>query len=51
LMGEALVPLFTKDAKGKDRLGRDLTMPRFPGENNGGKAFFPGLLHLLESDG
>lgn len=38
--GDGVVPLFTKDDKGKDRLGRNVTMPRFPGENNGGKSFF-----------
>ena len=40
LLGDGVVPLFTKDEKGKDRLGRALTMPRFPGENNGGKSLF-----------
>ncbi|MBM4043811.1 MAG: type I-C CRISPR-associated protein Cas8c/Csd1 [Planctomycetes bacterium] len=40
LLGNALIPMFTKDGRGKDRLGRPMVLPRFPGENNGGKAFF-----------
>lgn len=40
LIGNGIIPLSTKDANGKDRLGMELSMPRFPGENNGGKAFF-----------
>jgi len=40
LQGDYPIPLFSKDDKGKDRLGRNMIMPRFPGENNGGKSFF-----------
>jgi hypothetical protein len=40
LVGQGVIPLFEKNAKGKDELGSDLPMPRFPGENNGGKAYF-----------
>lgn len=40
LLGQGVIPLFDKNAKGKDELGRQLSMPRFPGENNGGKAYF-----------
>ncbi|MEI6135412.1 MAG: type I-C CRISPR-associated protein Cas8c/Csd1 [Desulfomonile sp.] len=40
LIGDGLVPLTELDSKGKETLGRTLSMPRFPGENNGGKAHF-----------
>jgi CRISPR-associated protein Csd1 len=40
LLGPGAIALFQKDARGKDRLGLDLPMPRFPGENNGGKSYF-----------
>ena len=40
LVGSGAIPLFQKDARGKDKLGLDLPMPRFPGENNGGKSYF-----------
>jgi CRISPR-associated protein Csd1 len=40
LVGPGVIPLFQRDARGKDKLGLDLPMPRFPGENNGGKAYF-----------
>lgn len=40
LVGRGAIPLFQKDARGKDKLGLDLPMPRFPGENNGGKSYF-----------
>ncbi len=40
LVTDGLMPLTSKDEKGKDFLGRKLRMPRFPGENNGGKAYF-----------
>jgi len=40
LEGDGVIPLYSKDDKGKDRLGQDRRMPRFPGENNGGKAYF-----------
>ncbi len=42
LVGSGAIPLFQRDARGKDKLGLDLSMPRFPGENNGGKAYFLG---------
>lgn len=35
-----MVPLTQPDQKGKERLGQERRMPRFPGENNGGKAYF-----------
>ncbi|MCX5807410.1 MAG: type I-C CRISPR-associated protein Cas8c/Csd1 [Proteobacteria bacterium] len=35
-----LVPLTRTDEKGKERPGQERRMPRFPGENNGGKAYF-----------
>ncbi len=35
-----LVPLSHTDEKGKERPGQERLMPRFPGENNGGKAYF-----------
>ena len=40
LEGKGVIPLYSKDAKGKERLGQERPMPRFPGENNGGKAYF-----------
>lgn len=40
LVGNGVIPLFEKNAKGQEELGADLPMPRFPGENNGGKAYF-----------
>jgi CRISPR-associated protein (Cas_Csd1) len=40
LVGRGGIPLYRKNARGKDELGSDLPMPRFPGENNGGKAYF-----------
>ena len=40
LVGSGAIALFQKDARGKDRLGLNLPMPRFPGENNGGKSYF-----------
>jgi len=40
LLGNCLIPLTSKDEKGKDVLGMPFLMPRFPGENNGGKAYF-----------
>ncbi len=40
LRGDYLVPLFHTSARGKDELGQEHMMPRFPGENNGGKAYF-----------
>jgi len=40
LTGNGLIPLFSKDQKGNDILGQDRLLPRFPGENNGGKAYF-----------
>lgn len=46
LIGDGVIALFMPDSKGKDRLGRRFPMPRFPGENNGGKAYF-----LAESSG
>lgn len=35
-----LILLFRADAKGKERPGVERLLPRFPGENNGGKAYF-----------
>ena len=35
-----LIPLTQTDEKGKERPGQECLMPRFPGENNGGKAYF-----------
>lgn len=40
LRSNTLIPLTQQDAKGKERLGQEHLMPRFPGENNGGKAYF-----------
>lgn len=40
LVGPGAIALFQKDARGKEKLGLDLPMPRFPGENNGGKSYF-----------
>jgi CRISPR-associated protein Csd1 len=38
--GNGLIPLYSKDKRCKDVLGQDRLLPRFPGENNGGKAYF-----------
>ena len=35
-----LIPLMHPDERGKERPGQEMVMPRFPGENNGGKAYF-----------
>lgn len=35
-----LIPLTQPDNDGKERAGQERLMPRFPGENNGGKAYF-----------
>lgn len=35
-----LVPLTQPDDRGKERPSQEKLMPRFPGENNGGKAYF-----------
>jgi CRISPR-associated protein Csd1 len=40
LRSNTLIPLTQPDAKGKERIGQERLMPRFPGENNGGKAYF-----------
>ncbi len=40
LRSNSLIPLTQQDAKGKERIGQDHLVPRFPGENNGGKAYF-----------
>lgn len=40
LAGDGVISLFTPDVKGQEKLGRKLLLPRFPGENNGGKAYF-----------
>ncbi|OOP55709.1 MAG: type I-C CRISPR-associated protein Cas8c/Csd1 [Candidatus Brocadia carolinensis] len=40
LRSNTLIPLTQQDAKGKEHLGQEHLMPRFPGENNGGKAYF-----------
>lgn len=35
-----LLPLYSPDAAGGEVLGQKRLLPRFPGENNGGKAYF-----------
>lgn len=40
LLSDSLLSQTSKNKKGKDVLGRLLPMPRFPGENNGGRAYF-----------
>ena len=40
LAAEGVIPLTAADEKGKTGLGKRLVMTRFPGENNGGKAYF-----------
>jgi hypothetical protein len=40
LRANTLIPLTQRDAKGKERIGQEHLMPRFPGENNGGKSYF-----------
>jgi CRISPR-associated protein Csd1 len=43
LRGDGLVLFTTKVLKGKsekDEIGREVWLPRFPGENNGGKAYY-----------
>jgi len=40
IQGTGVIPLYSKDQKGKHVLGLEKLMPRFPGENNGGKAYF-----------
>lgn len=35
-----LLPLYSHDKNGKETLGQERILPRFPGENNGGKAYF-----------
>lgn len=40
LIGKALIPLSSTNEKGKDVPGAPFLMPRFPGENNGGKSYF-----------
>lgn len=40
LRADTLIPLTQQDAKGKERIGQEHLMPRFPGENNGGKSYF-----------
>lgn len=40
LAGNGMLPLTSPDRTGKPVLGKELLMPRFPGENNGGKAYF-----------
>ncbi|MFH7320148.1 type I-C CRISPR-associated protein Cas8c/Csd1 [Desulfurivibrio sp. D14AmB] len=35
-----LLPLYSPDAAGREVLGQKKFLPRFPGENNGGKAYF-----------
>jgi CRISPR-associated protein Csd1 len=40
LRSNTLIPLTQQDTNGKERLGQEPLMPRFPGENNGGKAYF-----------
>lgn len=40
LAAQGVLTLNSEDRSGKSVLGRQLLMPRFPGENNGGKAYF-----------
>lgn len=40
LRANTLIQLTHQDANGKERIGQEHLMPRFPGENNGGKAYF-----------
>ncbi|MGQ9745523.1 MAG: type I-C CRISPR-associated protein Cas8c/Csd1 [Dissulfurimicrobium sp.] len=40
LTQKGVIPLFSTDEKGKNILGQKWSLPRFPGENNGGKAYF-----------
>lgn len=40
LRSDYLIPLTRPNAKGKEIPGQERHMPRFPGENNGGKAYF-----------
>jgi len=40
LRADTLIPLTQQNAKGKERIGQKHLMPRFPGENNGGKSYF-----------
>ncbi len=40
LRANTLIPLTQQDAKGKERIRQDHLVPSFPGENNGGKAYF-----------
>ena len=40
VMQSGTIPLFSTNAKGKNVLGQERLLPRFPGENNGGKAYF-----------
>lgn len=40
LRSDYLIPLTRPNAKGKEIPGQERRMPRFPGENNGGKAYF-----------
>ena len=35
-----LIPVTQPDENGKERAGMDYLLPRFPGENNGGKTYF-----------
>lgn len=37
---KGLIPLYSKDQGDKEVLGQDRLLPRFPGENNGGKSYF-----------
>jgi CRISPR-associated protein Csd1 len=47
-----LLPLSQADDRGKERPGQEIIMPRFPGENNGGKAYFlaEGTMAVLGRD-
>ena len=40
LRSDTLIPLTQQDITGKERIGQEHLMPRFPGENNGGKSYF-----------
>src|SRR5664279_3045453 len=52
LRGDFLIPLTHMNVKGKEEIGQERLMPRFPGENNGGKAYFmaEGTVALLGRD-
>jgi CRISPR-associated protein Csd1 len=52
LREDILVPLMHTNTRGKEEVGQERLMPRFPGENNGGKAYFlaEGTVAILGCD-